>query len=336
MRLYQALEKYYGERRTPRFAILAEKLSRPTAPPVIRKPLPPPPDFYSSAPPPAPAAPPSPSTVWEEGEDLEPAEPPIIQTWKVPDAPPVGWAGPAATSSASQESEPESIQWEEVGPPSVWLDEEPKPAEKVVTSSPAPPSPAPPAVRAPEREPSRAGAAARDARPPGAPPPRERLPEPADFPDVLAARDRDGAARVVLAALARRFPRAAILAARPNGVFGWAGYGERVQNAELRGIEIPWDEPSVFLNVRLSGSFYLGPLPPLARHRALAQALGGRAAECVVQAVLIRDRPVAFLYAEPGEEHGITPMDLAYLRALAAAAASALARSIRLKKRQAI
>ena len=32
VRLYQALEKYYGERRTPRFAILAEKLSRPTAP----------------------------------------------------------------------------------------------------------------------------------------------------------------------------------------------------------------------------------------------------------------------------------------------------------------
>ncbi len=32
VRLYQALEKYYGERRTPRFAILAEKLTRPTAP----------------------------------------------------------------------------------------------------------------------------------------------------------------------------------------------------------------------------------------------------------------------------------------------------------------
>ena len=45
VRIYQALEKYYGERRTPRFAILAEKLSRPTLSSVIKKPLPPPPDF---------------------------------------------------------------------------------------------------------------------------------------------------------------------------------------------------------------------------------------------------------------------------------------------------
>ena len=45
VRIYQALEKWYGERRTPRFAILAEKLSRPVAPAVIRKPLPPPPDI---------------------------------------------------------------------------------------------------------------------------------------------------------------------------------------------------------------------------------------------------------------------------------------------------
>src|SRR6266581_3624654 len=48
VRIYQALEKYYGERRTPRYAILAEKISRPTLASVIKKPLPPPPDFSAT------------------------------------------------------------------------------------------------------------------------------------------------------------------------------------------------------------------------------------------------------------------------------------------------
>ena len=39
VRIYQALEKYYGKLRTPRFAILAEKLSRPEAAPAPRRQL---------------------------------------------------------------------------------------------------------------------------------------------------------------------------------------------------------------------------------------------------------------------------------------------------------
>jgi hypothetical protein len=66
------------------------------------------------------------------------------------------------------------------------------------------------------------------------------------------------------------------------------------------------------------------------------QALGGRSEECVVQPVWIRDRPVAFLYAEPEDDQGTTPLDLAFLRALAAAASTALARSIRLRKKPVI
>src|SRR5439155_11069218 len=50
VRIYQALEKYYGKLRAPRYAILAEKLSRPRDAPVEAEPepspLPPPPDFF--------------------------------------------------------------------------------------------------------------------------------------------------------------------------------------------------------------------------------------------------------------------------------------------------
>src|SRR5713101_3286355 len=49
VRIYQALEKYYGERRTPRYAILAEKISRPARTAKAQAAiLPPPPDFFPS------------------------------------------------------------------------------------------------------------------------------------------------------------------------------------------------------------------------------------------------------------------------------------------------
>jgi GAF domain-containing protein len=63
---------------------------------------------------------------------------------------------------------------------------------------------------------------------------------------------------------------------------------------------------------------------------------GAIAQECLVQPVLIREKPVAFLYAEFPPQRGATPLDLAYLRELAAATAAALAASIRLKKKPVI
>ena len=86
VRLYQALEKYYGERRTPRFAILAEKLTRPIVPSVIKKPLPPPPDFSA-----IPARLPG-GTVREVPSDDE-ADANPFAAWKMPDEPGIGWAG---------------------------------------------------------------------------------------------------------------------------------------------------------------------------------------------------------------------------------------------------
>jgi GAF domain-containing protein len=162
------------------------------------------------------------------------------------------------------------------------------------------------------------------------------MPTAADFGEMLAARDRDGVFDTALRSLRRRFARSAVFAVRPDGIAGWSGAGERVDAQALRSLEIPWNEPSIFLNVRMSRAFYLGPLPPLPRHDALAAALGGWPAECLVQPVLMREKTVAFLYAECAGTQGATPADLTYLRELAGAAAASLAASIRLKKKQVI
>jgi hypothetical protein len=201
------------------------------------------------------------------------------------------------------------------------------------------PAPAAGPEELPAAAPAPAAAAPRAPIAPATPPPapaapaRPILPTVADFPEVSAAPDRDSIGAAVLASLARRFPRSALFAARPDAVAGWASAGE-VDFDTIRKITIPWTDPSVFLNVRLSRSFYLGPLLQLPRHREISAALGGWwPEECVVQPVLMKQKPVAFLFAV-GAGDGITPMDLVYLRELAEAASIAFAGAIRLKKKE--
>jgi hypothetical protein len=321
VRIYQALEKWYGERRTPRFAILAEKLSRPIAPAVIKKPLPPPPDFSSNRVP-LPGEP-------VLGSAPAAEEPSVTPAWAVPDLPPVGWGGLPTPPAENSDEELEAIPWEELpgaaAPPEIRpTPPAPSAAPPGVPSAPAAPQPPVPWRKAhtAAREPSATAAAG--------------MPSATDFSEMLAARDRDGVFDAALRAMRRRFARSAVFAARSDAVIGWSGAGERVDIRALRALEIPWTEPSVFLNIRMGQAFYLGPLPPLPRHDPLAAALGGWPAECVVQPVRMRDKTVAFLYAECAGAQGATPADLTFLRELAGAAAAALAASIRLKKKQVI
>ncbi len=319
VRIYQALEKYYGERRTPRFAILAEKLSRPAR--ALRPGgdvSPPPPEFFSK--PPRKQAIAGPQEIWGEAGEPQLAEPPIIQSWKLPDQPTGGWAGTASPISRAEELEPtETITWDEIVPPALpqTAPLQEAAAEPAVAAPPIPvetPAPAPQEATRPARA--------------------RGLPSTSDFPDVLAATDRDSIATAALVALGRRFSRCAIFAAKPDVVSGWGAAGHGVDPAKVRAVEIPWTEPSIFLNLRFSRSFYLGALPPLPRHEAITRVMGGWPEECVVQPVLIRDKPLAFLYAEFSRARGATPTDLAYLRELAGAMSLAFAAAIRLKKKE--
>lgn len=467
VRIYQALEKYYGERRTPRYAILAEKLSRPARGSRTSSSAPPPPPQFFPEPERPPRPLPESAEIWGDAGDSDLSAPPIMQTWTVTE-PKGGWAGTSSPKGTRPSGEVEEIAWEEMPPsPSLWSDagapeaigaggvgpsaipqgetapaarfargsrgaerapkepgterppkqrsperapkerdperapekrprvEAPSPvpvAEAPALPQPVPPPPPPPeeppdlpqppdlfSAEPEEAEPSADEAAeaaapvssgpAREPEPeappaapivptrpappgfataktrspaplfPAAPaatpagtPARPVLPTAADFPEVTAAQDRDSIGAAVLASLGRRFPRAALFAARPDAVAGWASAGE-VDQETIRRITIPWTDPSVFMNVRLSRSFYLGPLLQLPRHRELSEALGGWwPEECVVQPVLMKEKPVAFLFAV-GSTEGIGPIDLVYLRELAETASNAFASAIRLKKK---
>lgn len=368
-RIYQALEKYYGERRTPRYAILAEKLSRVTVRPGGRAAPPPPPDFFPGEGPPPPA-------VGAAGAGAEGVKE-VRSAARMPDAPLTPWAPVSSGPPLSSDTEDEVISWEELSPPSLWIPEpisEQPPSQRARRSSPPAPveakptapaaakplppptavPPPPPAPVAPEPLPPRphfaepAPASVPGPLPPPVPPsappisPRLALaappgatrlaPEIFDFPEVHAGSDRSAVVAAALMALANRFPRVAVFGSKPDKIVGLAGAGTKVDAAKVAKIAIPWADPSVFLNVRLSRAFYLGALPPLPRHRQIAAVMGKPAEECVVQPVWMKDKPVAFLYAEFDPDRGATPMDLAYLRGLAEATASALAASIRSKR----
>ena len=194
------------------------------------------------------------------------------------------------------------------------------------------PEPAPVAGPAPApRPPARETPVAKPPAPPPPEPPTAASPE--DFAQVEAATDRDAIAVAALSSMAPRFVRSALFAARPDRVNGWAA-GGALDPARVRAISIPWTEGSVFLNVRLSRSFYLGPLLKLPRHEELAEALGSWPEECVVMPILIKEKPAGFFYAEAPPDRGVTPMDLVYLRELARAVSVAFARAIRLKKKE--
>jgi len=339
-RIYHALEKYYGERRTPRFVILGEKLEKPSARRRTKASgPPPPPDFFPSGQQPAP--PPKPHEIWGDSSEGEPAAPAIIQRFKIPDAPASPWARQSSPVRPTEPAPPdeESITWEESPPPELWLPEgaSPAAASEGAGGALSPPSAAIPEIFVPAAPPAPEEAAVAAPSPPprAAPPEAPRaVPAEADFPEVLAGSNRDEVAAAALSAMLRRFGRAAFFVARPHEVAGHSAAGPGIDREAFRSIAIPWSEPSIFLNVKLSRSFYLGPLPPLPRHRALEAALGAMPEECVVQPVLIKDKPVAFLFAEFGRDHGASPMDLAYLRGLASAAARALAATIRQRKKE--
>src|SRR6266568_5188845 len=144
VRIYQALEKYYGERRTPRYAILAEKISRPARTAKAQAAvLPPPPDFFPSPRRKRPGVVPSANDIWGDAGEPDQGELPIIQSWTVPDQSidqaVGGWAGSLSPGMEGLPvPEPETISWEEMPSiPGLWM---PEPSSFAPNSAPAPSS----------------------------------------------------------------------------------------------------------------------------------------------------------------------------------------------------
>jgi hypothetical protein len=343
VRIYQALEKYYGKLRAPRFALLAEKLSRPARMPSARSETParpegppPAPDFFSEMAEAGTDRESRPALTLAPSLEPSPVRPPPPPAFFGPEAnPELNWENPeeppASPFNWAPADEPESPTAPETIP---WDDTTGGRSKKRRTQAPEPPTSYSYADSYAEPETPEPGPY--EEEPPFVPAyePSEPLEGDETFAPIAAATDRDGIADAVLEALARRFERAAIFSSRSEGVAGWASAGPGVDASAISGFSVKWTEPSVFMNARLSRVFYLGPLPLLPRHDQLAAALGGWPGECAVQPVFIGERPIAFLLVTVSQPGTVTAEDLDFLRELSDAAASAFAKAIRLRKRE--
>ena len=156
------------------------------------------------------------------------------------------------------------------------------------------------------------------------------LPRPAPAPSLadvearlVSPADRDDVAGALLDFLAPRFTRVALFIVRRDEVAGWLGRGSHLDAERLSAFRAGLDQPSIFLNLTRSGHFYVGALPPMPVHLALAACWGGELpAECLLLPVRLRERLVTLVYADRGAA-GLKGIDLAQLQQLAAKAAIA-------------
>jgi hypothetical protein len=117
------------------------------------------------------------------------------------------------------------------------------------------------------------------------------------LPERVSARDE--VAEAMLTDLAERFPRVVLLVSAPESVQGWTARGSGLTRDSVARLRIPWGEPSIFAFVKLSGSPHKGALSRILLPPALAEILGPKAiSACAVFPVRIKDRVIAFLYAD--------------------------------------
>ncbi|MCG8459837.1 MAG: hypothetical protein MI919_26455, partial [Holophagales bacterium] len=116
---------------------------------------------------------------------------------------------------------------------------------------------------------------------------------------LMAAEIRDDIGEALLEFAAAFFRRRLLLVARKEELAGWMGSGEGITETAVRSISLDPMAPSVFLGLKESTSFWLGPLPPLPANLTLVEALGGEAPrDCVALPVVLRSKVVGYLYAD--------------------------------------
>lgn len=309
VRIAEALEKYYGERRLARFRAVSDRLARPhpvspVAPVPVVPPPPPPSPYRAVAETPAPAA--------SLRPPLAGGSPPAGAP---PEPFPTGRSGEIWKTSTPSASDAEDIDidtWR----PAV------EPAESVLTPVAfVPPSSRPPESLEVEYTPESSQTPVVPATPLPPPPPMSFEEATAQ---MLAAESRHDIADAVLSHLQSGFERIALFIARQDDVIGWDARGDGISRTSFKAIRIPFSQPSVFLNSKLSGGYYQGPLPALPSHDGLIEALGHRPRECALVPVAIKKRVIAFLYVEP-QGATVPPEKIGELRQMASVMADAFA-----------
>lgn len=156
---------------------------------------------------------------------------------------------------------------------------------------------------------------------PATPPPAATV-----LPEIEPPTGRDHIAENALDMLAARFPRILLLVSGQEAVQGWTGRGGRLTRSRVSRLRIPWGEPSIFAFVKLSGSPHRGGLSRILLPPGLVDLVGDKAtAACAVYPVRIKDRLVAFLYADRAGAP-MSEEDYRFLEASASTLGSSLAK----------
>ena len=128
---------------------------------------------------------------------------------------------------------------------------------------------------------------------------------------------------VLLAALGEEFTRVMLFKVSSGCVRGWMAQGPGLDSDKLDEFRVSFEEPSIFLNLREGGSFYLGRLPEMRAHKELARCWNQDLSyDCVVFPIRVRERLVTLVYGDRGPL-GLAELDLNRIRQLTAAASSA-------------
>ena len=140
--------------------------------------------------------------------------------------------------------------------------------------------------------------------------------------------------RLLIVALSQLMTRVVLLKVTPVSVRGWLAEGPGLNRDRLERFEVDFDQPSIFLNLRSGGSFFLGTLPDMAAHSELLSCWHKDLAdECAVFPVRVRDRLVALVYGDCGPL-GLADLDLDRVRGLCNIASRAFERCIVERKKK--
>jgi hypothetical protein len=150
-----------------------------------------------------------------------------------------------------------------------------------------------------------------------------------DLGPVLAslrlADTRDAIIALAIHGLELLARRAAVFAVRKESFRGWACNRELGDEAALRDVSIPQDQPSVLATATATG-VYVGPIPETPAHASLLGVMGASSPDVAVVAAKVGERPALILLAD--ELSGDAMLTSRRMEELARAIGAALTRAL--------
>ncbi len=151
---------------------------------------------------------------------------------------------------------------------------------------------------------------------------------------LQAASSADEVGRALLGFLGQEFLRVVLFRVDGKAARGWLGRSPALDAYALRNWKAGFDEPSIFLNLRQGGEFFLGTLPPMPAHERLVACWNGSLdTECAVFPVRVRKRLVMAAYGDR-DSLGLDGLEVQQIQRVTAKAAIAFEMLIMRRKLQ--